>query len=63
MFNEVGVVCGIDNVGKKRVCQVDGCAGVGVDSGGGAATWLGEVHLCCLRTVLSRCSFEVDVWW
>lgn len=51
---DVGKSGGIDNVGKERVCQVERCAGVDVDSGGGAATWLGKVHLCGLRTVLCR---------
>ena len=60
MFDEVGIVDGIDvgnssridDVGKERVCQVEGCAGVDVDSSGGAAPWLRKVHLCGLRTVL-----------
>ena len=50
MPGEIREFGGIGDVGEERVSEVEGCAAVGGDSGGGA-TWLGEVHVCGVRTV------------
>lgn len=44
----------IDSIREERACQMEGCAAVDNCGGGGGrgATWLGEVHVCGLRTVL-----------
>lgn len=51
MPGEVGKFGRIGDVGEECACQVERCAGVDVGSGNGA-TWLGEIHLCGLKTVL-----------
>lgn len=51
MPGEIRDLGGIGNAGEKLAGEMEGCAAVNGGSGGGA-TWLGEVHVCGVRTVL-----------